>query len=562
VQTGTAFIFNAKVQKMERMSELEVSNHNSTGINWQGELSNFASDAESMYDQLSDFSQPLWVVVEGSRIGLATDGELVSASGEHSGAYKFLGKIPALPSEQLGDHRFRTMYGTRYSYYSGAMANGIASEKLVVTLGKAGFLGSFGAAGLGPERIQSAINEIKAALGQEPYAFNLINSPSDPAAEARAADLYVKNNVRTVEASAFVDITVPLVYYRVSGLIKRPDGTIETRNKIIAKLSRREVAKLFLQSAPDDILYRLQSEGKITEEQAGLSKYVPMADDITVEADSGGHTDNRPLICLIPGIVALRDEIQQKNQYPEIVRVGAGGGIGTPEAAFAAFMMGAAYVVTGSVNQSALEAGTSEHTRSLLAQAGMADVAMAPASDMFEMGVQVQVLKRGTLFPMRAKKLWDYYENYQTWEDIPMADRQKLEKTVFKRDFDSIWEGTEAFFQERDPRQVERAKKDPHHKMALVFRWYLGLSSRWSNGGEKGREMDYQIWCGPSMGAFNDWVKGSYLELPENRSVVEIAANIMNGAAFLSRLRIAELYGVQLPPNYKTYTPKNVLKKS
>ena len=44
--------------------------------------------------------------------------------------------------------------------------------------------------------------------------------------------------------------------------------------------------------------------------------------------------------------------------------------------------MGAAYVVTGSVNQACYEAGASEHTRRLLAQAEMADVTMAPAADM------------------------------------------------------------------------------------------------------------------------------------------------------------------------------------
>ncbi len=40
-----------------------------------------------------------------------------------------------------------------------------------------------------------------------------------------------------------------------------------------------------------------------------------MADDITVEADSGGHTDNRPLVCVLPSIIALRDEIQAKYHY-------------------------------------------------------------------------------------------------------------------------------------------------------------------------------------------------------------------------------------------------------
>jgi PfaD family protein len=282
-----------------------------------------------------------------------------------------------------------------------------------------------------------------------------------------------------------------------------------------------------------------------------------MADDITVEADSGGHTDNRPLVSMFAGMVALRNDLQDKYQYPTPVRLGAGGGISTPESALAALMMGAAYVVTGSVNQGCVEAGTSEHTRKLLAQAEMADVAMAPASDMFEMGVRVQVLKRGTLFPIRAQKLWEVYDAYNRWEDVSQAERDKLEKTVFKRTFDDIWAGTEQFFEERDPRQNERARKDPHHKMALVFRWYLGLSSRWSNGGEVGREMDYQVWCGPSMGAFNDWVRGTYLDKPENRRVTDIAMHILTGAAFLSRLRVFNLHGGSLPARQASYMPEN-----
>ena len=36
-----------------------------------------------------------------------------------------------------------------------------------------------------------------------------------------------------------------------------------------------------------------------------------MADDITAEADSGGHTDNRPFVALLPTILALRDEISR-----------------------------------------------------------------------------------------------------------------------------------------------------------------------------------------------------------------------------------------------------------
>lgn len=219
-------------------------------------------------------------------------------------------------------------------------------------------------------------------------------------------------------------------------------------------------------------------------------------------------------------------------------------------------MMGAAYVTTGSVNQGCVEAAASDHTKRLLAQADYADVAMAPAADMFEMGVQLQVLKRGTMFPMRAQKLYELYKNFESIEAIPAAERGRLEKQVFRGNLNAIWEETEAYFKARDPRQIERAKDHPKRKMALIFRWYLGQSSRWSNHGEPGRETDYQIWCGPSMGAFNSWVQGSYLEAVPNRRVVDIAHHLMTGAAFLYRVRQLQSQGVRFPSGIDTYVPE------
>jgi PfaD family protein len=296
------------------------------------------------------------------------------------------------------------VYGINMAYMTGAMANGIASEELVIASGKVGLLSSFGAAGLVPPRIEEAINKIQQVLPNGPYAFNLIHSPSEDAIERGAVDLFLKHGVTTVEASAFLGLTPNIVRYRAAGLRLNAQNQVEIGNRVIAKISRTEVASKFMMPAPATILQQLLSEGSITEEQARLAANIPMADDITVEADSGGHTDNRPLILLLPTILALREQIQAKFGYNQLIRIGAAGGIGNPASALAAFMMGAAYVVTGSVNQSCVEAAASAHSKRLLAQAEMTDVIMAPAADMFEMGVELQVLKRGTMFPMRAKK--------------------------------------------------------------------------------------------------------------------------------------------------------------
>ncbi len=516
------------------------------------DLGQAAFEAEAIRTWLLQLDHPFQVVRVGEALGLCAPQAL------HSGTQsaEWIGQLSPLPVHRLGDPWFRATHGLRWAYMTGAMANGIASEELVIAAGKAGLLGSFGAAGLVPSRIEAAIQQIQQALPQGPYAFNLIHSPNEDALERNGCELFLKHGVSTVEASAYLDLTPHIVRYRVSGLEVNAEGQLIARNRVIAKVSRPEVARKFMEPPPERLLRELLAQNWITEQQAHWAAQMPMADDLTVEADSGGHTDNRPLVALLPGILALRDEIQAERGYAVPLRVGVGGGLGTPAAVLAAFAMGAAYVVTGSVNQGCREAGASEHTKHLLAQAEMADVAMAPAADMFEMGVELQVLKRGTLFPMRARKLYELYRTYESLEDIPDAERTRLEQQTFRQPLDAVWESTRSFFNERDPEVIARAQDHPKRKMALVFRWYLGLSSRWSNHGETGRETDYQIWCGPAMGAFNDWVRGSYLEAPDQRTVVAVATHLMQGAAYLSRVQQLRWLGALIPPELNAYRPE------
>ncbi|MBW4672573.1 MAG: PfaD family polyunsaturated fatty acid/polyketide biosynthesis protein [Desmonostoc geniculatum HA4340-LM1] len=521
----------------------------------KGSLESISFEQEAIKNKLMVLDKPCYIVKVAGKIGVTNEGYLSPTDNTTTTQIELLTFAPPVRIQQLGDPNFLSFHGVKYAYTTGAMAGGIASEEMVIALGKAQILSSFGAGGLSPDRLEAAINKIQQALPQGPYAFNLIHSPSEPAIERRAVDLYLKYQVKTVEASAFLDLTPNIVYYRVAGLGLNNANQIEIRNKVIAKISRREVATKFMQPAPPRILKELLEQGLITELQATLAAKVPMADDITVEADSGGHTDNRPLVCLLPSIVALRDEIQAQNHYQIPIRVGVAGGIGTPESALAGFMMGAAYVVTGSINQSCVESGACEHTKKLLAQAEMADMIMAPAADMFEMGVKLQVLKRGTMFPMRAQKLFELYRAYDSIEDIPIAEREKLEKQVFRKTLAEVWEGTAAYLSQRNPEKLGKAVNNPKLKMALIFRWYLGLSSRWSNSGEKGREVDYQIWCGPAMGSFNDWVRGTYLSDLNNRRVVDVAEQMMTGAAFLYRIQSLKIQGLQVSDYYSQYHP-------
>jgi PfaD family protein len=510
---------------------------------------------------LQRIHRPLYFVDRDGRPAAVHHGQAVLTAAPRGDVppkdgYPLLACVPPLSPQTLGSPEFRRRYGVRYAYVMGAMANAITSVDMVTAAGKAGMIAFFGAAGLSPAAIEDAIDRIQEALGDKPYGFNLIHSPHEPDHEAAVVDLYLRRGVRCISASAYLRLTLPLVRYRVSGIHEDASGRIVCPNRVVAKVSRVEVARQFFAPPPDKLLDRLEQQGAISSEEARLARRVPMASDLTAEADSGGHTDNRQALTLLPIMLNLRDEMAARYGYAETIGVGLGGGIATPESAAAAFAMGAAYILTGTINQACRESGSSDLVRRLLAEAQQADVTMAPSADMFEMGVRVQVLKRGTMFALRAQKLYDYYRRYARWEEIPPADREVLERDFFKCDFESEWRQTCDFFNVRDPKQITRAEQDPRHRMALVFRAYLGKSSKWANAGIADRQMDFQIWCGPAIGAFNQWTRGTVLEKPEQRDCVTVALNLLIGACVVTRANWIRMQGVTLPAGVDHFKPQ------
>jgi PfaD family protein len=172
---------------------------------------------------------------------------------------------------------------------------------------------------------------------------------------------------------------------------------------------------------------------------------------------------------------------------------------------------------------------------------------MAPAADMFEMGVQVQVLRKGSFFPGRAARLYQLYRQHRSVEEIPPAERQRLRTEIFRHDLDHVWAETLNYLRQYHPAQVEPATTDAKRRLGLLFRWYLGMSARWATTGEADRAGDYQIWCGPAMGAFNDWVRATALEPLPARRVADVAHYLLRGAAFHARLAQLRFAGVRIP---------------
>ena len=143
-------------------------------LKWIGSPREISFDIEGMSKKLKNNAIPCYVVKDLSgRIGVTNSGTILS-----TGNGLFLKAIvPAFTAEDFGEASFKEDYQLKYAYKAGAMANGIASTNLVIALGKNEMMGSFGAAGMIPTRVEEAIATIQKALPTQTYACNLIHSP-------------------------------------------------------------------------------------------------------------------------------------------------------------------------------------------------------------------------------------------------------------------------------------------------------------------------------------------------------------------------------------------------
>ncbi|MFD2338794.1 hypothetical protein ACFSM7_00525 [Clavibacter michiganensis subsp. tessellarius] len=263
-----------------------------------------ATSADALERAIHDVARPVFVVETPEGVAVATDGAL-SATPRH----RLLAAAGPVDPEASDRRRSAKTTASAPRRWPGPW-RAASRPSLVSALARAGHLASYGAAGQLPERIDEAVRRIREAAPGRPFAVNVIHSPSEAALEEGVVDVLLHRDVRLVEASAYLELThEPLVRYRLTGAHRDGQGRVRGRNRVIAKVSRPETARLFLAPAPEALVRRLRDRGAITEEEAALAPSLPMADDITVEADSGGHTDRRPLLPLLSSILVLRDRL-------------------------------------------------------------------------------------------------------------------------------------------------------------------------------------------------------------------------------------------------------------
>lgn len=429
--------------------------------------------------------------------------------------------IPTASS--LGSSHFKEIFGLRHAYVAGSMYRGISSPELVIRMAKANLLSFYGIGGLDLDEVESGIKKIQEELSNnESFGVNLLCNYIYPEEEFQCIELFLKYQIRIIEASSFLMITPAIAFFVIKGLYyDHAKGRVSTRHHLFAKVSRIEIAKIFMEPIPSHIIESLLLSGKISLEEAALAKTIPISTYICVEGDSGGHTDRKLLAPLLISILNLRNEMKKIYQNRYSFFIGAGGGLGEPISISTNFLMGADFILTGSINQCSVEARMSGRAKDLLQNMHSVDTEYAIAGDMFEMGAKVQVLKKGTLFPTRANTLYHIYHLFKDVADLPSAMREMIEKHFFRLTFQEVAEDLGDYYQQ---------KKTPKEKMAALFRWYLKKSNEWALLGVADRVADFQIHTGPALGMFNQWMKGTEYENWQNRHVDEIGELLMEGS--------------------------------
>ncbi|MEO6084813.1 MAG: ACP S-malonyltransferase [Umezawaea sp.] len=397
----------------------------------------------------------------------------------------------------LGGSAFRDAYGVRHGYVAGSMGHGVSGPDLLRALSGAGLLGFLGTTGRSPAEVGSDLSSLTGCR----YGINLPAGVEPSSAVARIVDLAVRHGVRFGEASAIGGVTAELVRWRFAGDVR----------DLMVKVPRLDLAKTFLRPARPELVDELLRTGSLTPVEAATARRLPVATDIVADSDSVWLSDSAGS-ALLPAVLALRDSTSPS------VRVGIGGGIATPLSLATALLSGCDFVVTGSINQCTPEARTSDAAKQVLSRLDVDDTVIAPAGEFFELGGRTRVVRKGTLFAVRAETLYSFYRTYGGVADFTPATRAVLEQDYFGRPLAELCAP--------DSQQGKSG-------MAALFRRYFSESLHHALSGAPDQTLNYQIPCGPAMGSFNRTVSGTPLAPWQNRHVDTVANHLIVGAGEL-----------------------------
>lgn len=377
----------------------------------------------------------------------------------------------------------------KFNYLISGKNYHVGTKELVVYAAKEDILSFLATAHKSIKEIEDEVNYIKEQLGNNDLPFGLSLTMVDSSDQVKKImEICEENSIKYLEVSACIDITKEMLTYRLQGL-EETNGKIISHNKLFVNTFIPELMLNFLASPSKTIISKLLNTGVITKAQSIMADKIPIVNGLIVDNDEA--VDSNITRLMLPILKVKIKELNKKNE--ENCYLGMSGGIGTPIDVANAFLSGVDFISTSSINLCAPESSLAEKYKKDLLDITITDTIKIPSEPFFEYGVTVSALKKGTLFYLQARNTYNLFKN------------------------------------EGDTQLSDRVNSKVHYKEKIIHdmnRMYgKALRNACNSFNDKSECL---IYCSPSLGAFNQYVKGSKLGQLEARKVDKIASFLIN----------------------------------
>lgn len=420
----------------------------------------------------------------------------------------------------LGSLSFKEEYQTDIAYAAGGIRDGISSVSMIKKLADSNILGFLGTKGLDIHKIKGLLESAFNMVEHEKIGVHVACDVLKPENNNQQLKLMIDKDIRRLQISGYQKPDEWIYEYRIRNIQYSEKHKVESPYKLLVCVNNLKAAEEFLKPIKKDYIKKLIELKKLTQIEAEMADSLPVCDDICIENTGMGAGG----FGWISSIKKLNERIGQSSSLRKEVRVGICGGIGNPQMLALAFFAGADFIMTDTINQCTVEAETSAHVKDLLQSAKENDFTFAPADDLFEFGERISVLKRGTLYPARAQKVYDIYSKYASVEEISKADTKLLTEKYFGIKLSEMYQRIMKTVSEEERKLIS---EQPKYKLGLIMKGYLQECFHQAQAGEKESEINYGIAVERDMADINRWLQGTDIEHWDRRSIDVIAKRIM-----------------------------------
>lgn len=238
-------------------------------------------------------------------------------------------------------------------------------------------------------------------------------------------------------------------------------------------------------------------------------------------------TGSIPINSLLPQVIDKKNFLMKKYGYSKDIHIGAAGSIGDSVSALDAFLLGADFIMTGSVNQCTAEAEVSKWVKDKLQKVEIQDTEMIPTSHVYEIGMKVQVLKKGVFFVARALKLYEIYNRISKIEDIEPKVLAQIQDKYFGKSIDDIYNEIKNDLSDTERKRAENESK---FKFGLIIYWYYNYCMDCAIKNENSQNLNCLIPVSSAMGRINQFLENTEYMNWENRHPDILGRLIMSGA--------------------------------